>query len=148
MWIGLIDKLVDFHDRILPHFLNRIANAGLCPERIQRLGKGGARNMKSMRLPVVAIFFMTNFYRAGGEGAWPPRPPWIRYCVSVILGENSDFLCENNSVTNMPLSRKISRANTRPMISCVTWDWREFPVELWNYCRSMGLIGHAFPTYE
>ena len=33
--------------------------------------------MKSMRLPLVAIFFMTNFYRAGGHG--PLVPPWIRY---------------------------------------------------------------------
>ena len=29
--------------------------------------------MKSMRPPLATIFFMTNFYRAGG--AWPPRPP-------------------------------------------------------------------------
>ena len=29
--------------------------------------------MKSMRLPLVAIFFMTNFYRAGGHG--PLGPP-------------------------------------------------------------------------
>ena len=37
-------------------------------------GKGGQRNMKSMRPLSVAIFFMTYFHRAGG-GAWPPRPP-------------------------------------------------------------------------
>ena len=37
---------------------------------------GGARNMKSMWPPLVAVFFMTYFYRAwGGGGAWPPRPP-------------------------------------------------------------------------
>ena len=29
--------------------------------------------MKSMRPPLVAIFFMTYFHRAGGP--WPPRPP-------------------------------------------------------------------------
>ena len=33
----------------------------------------GARNMKSMRLPLVAIFFMTYFHRAGG--VLPPWPP-------------------------------------------------------------------------
>ena len=35
---------------------------------------GGPRNMKSMRLPSAAIFFMTYFHRARG-GPWPPRPP-------------------------------------------------------------------------
>ena len=30
--------------------------------------------MKSMQLPLVAIFFMTNFYRAGG-GHGPLSPP-------------------------------------------------------------------------
>ena len=34
---------------------------------------GGLRNMKSIRLPSAAIFFMTNFYRAGGS--WPLGPP-------------------------------------------------------------------------
>ena len=33
----------------------------------------GARNMKSMQLPLAIIFFMTYFYR--GRGAWPPWPP-------------------------------------------------------------------------
>ena len=33
----------------------------------------GPRNMKSMRPPSAAIFFMTYFHRAGGP--WPPRPP-------------------------------------------------------------------------
>ena len=28
---------------------------------------GGARNMKSMRPPLAAIFFVPYFYRAGGE---------------------------------------------------------------------------------
>ena len=37
--------------------------------------RGGRKNMKSMRPPLVAIFFMTYFYRTGGGGAWPPRPP-------------------------------------------------------------------------
>ena len=31
-------------------------------------GGGGARNMKSIWLPLVAIFFMTYLYRAGGHG--------------------------------------------------------------------------------
>ena len=45
-------------------------------------GWGGGRYMKSMREPLAAIFSMTYFYRAGGEGAWPPRPPGsaIDYC--------------------------------------------------------------------
>ena len=37
--------------------------------------RGGARNMKSMRPPSVAIFFMTYFHRAGKGGPWPPRLP-------------------------------------------------------------------------
>ena len=36
-------------------------------------GKGGARKMKSMWPPLAAIFFMTNFYRAGGT-PWPLDP--------------------------------------------------------------------------
>ena len=36
--------------------------------------RGGPRNMKSMRPPSAAIFFMTYFYRARG-GPWPPWPP-------------------------------------------------------------------------
>ena len=35
--------------------------------------KGEARNMKSMWLPLAAIFFITNFYRPGGP--WPLSPP-------------------------------------------------------------------------
>ena len=34
----------------------------------------GPRNMKSMQLPSVAIFFMTYFHRAGG-GMAPSAPP-------------------------------------------------------------------------
>ena len=45
------------------------AVAGLSPfsrqHRIQRLGGGGRRNMKSMWPPLAAIFFMTYFYRGG-----------------------------------------------------------------------------------
>ena len=32
----------------------------------------GAKNMKSMWPPLVAIFFMTYFYRAGGGGGHGP----------------------------------------------------------------------------
>ena len=38
-------------------------------------GGEGARNVKSMWLPLAAIFFMTYLYRAGGGWAWPPRHP-------------------------------------------------------------------------
>ena len=38
-----------------------------------RWGWGGLRNMKSMRLPLAAISFMTYFYRAGG-GMTPSAP--------------------------------------------------------------------------
>ena len=37
--------------------------------------RGGARNIKSMWPPWVAIFFMTHFHRAGGGG----MAHWIRY---------------------------------------------------------------------
>ena len=39
----------------------------------------GPRNMKSMRPPLAAIFFMTYFYRARGGIMAPLAPPWIRY---------------------------------------------------------------------
>ena len=51
--------------------------------RIQRPGRGGPRNMKSMWPPLTAIFFMTCFYRAGGAMA-PSAPPWIRYCSHIL----------------------------------------------------------------
>ena len=52
----------------------RVADPKGQQHRIQRPGVGeGARNMKSMWLPLVVIFFMTYLYRAGG--AWPPRHP-------------------------------------------------------------------------
>ena len=47
-----------------------------------RVGEG-PRNMKSMRLPLAAIFFMTNFYR--DRGGMAPFPPWIRYCLNSSL---------------------------------------------------------------
>ena len=37
--------------------------------------RGGPRNMKSMRPPSAAIFFMTYFYRAGGGAMAPLAPP-------------------------------------------------------------------------
>ena len=36
---------------------------------------GGPRNMKSMWPPLAAIFFMTYFYRAWGEGGMAPSAP-------------------------------------------------------------------------
>ena len=36
-------------------------------------GRGGARNMKYMRLPSATMFFMTNFYTAG-VGVAPSAP--------------------------------------------------------------------------
>ena len=54
--------------------------------RIRRPGKG-VRNMKSMWLPLAAIFFMTYFHRAGGRGSHGPlAPSWICYRYS---GEHS-----------------------------------------------------------
>ena len=49
---------------------------------------GGPRNMNSMRPPLAAIFFMTNFYRNRG-GPCPPRPPldpllWCWCFVSML----------------------------------------------------------------
>ena len=40
----------------------------------------GPRNMKSIWLPLAAIFFMTYFYRTGGG-----MPPRIRYWVNPYL---------------------------------------------------------------
>ena len=37
--------------------------------------RGGPRNMKSMRPPSAAIFFMTYFHRAGGGAMAPSAPP-------------------------------------------------------------------------
>ena len=46
----------------------------LCSSGSSDWVRGGPRNMKSMRPPLVAIFFMTYFYRArGGHG--PLAPP-------------------------------------------------------------------------
>ena len=50
-----------------------------------RVRGGGARNMKSMRPSLSAIFCMTYFHRAGGWGTMehgPPRPPRIRYWIT------------------------------------------------------------------
>ena len=43
-------------------------------------GEGGARNMKSIRPPSVAIFFMTYLYRRGGShGLLGPPDPLLQY---------------------------------------------------------------------
>ena len=67
--------------------------------RIQRPGVGeGARNMKSMWLPLVVIFFMTYLYRAGGGGVAPSAPPGSatgqggHASGSVKIGQDTDFL--------------------------------------------------------
>ena len=45
-------------------------------------GRGGrGRNIKCMRLPLAAIFFMTYFYRAGGHGQLDPRPATDSPCI-------------------------------------------------------------------
>ena len=55
------------------------------------LGGGGgcrARNMKSIRPPLLAIFFMTNLYRTGGMApSLPPLDPLLIYveACSVIF---------------------------------------------------------------
>ena len=46
--------------------------------------------MKSMRLNLAAIFFMTYFYRTWG-GGMAPSAPWIRYC---------QFTCRPHIFTN------------------------------------------------
>ena len=38
------------------------------------------RKMKSMGPLLIAIFFITYFYRAGRGGMTPRPPSWIRYC--------------------------------------------------------------------
>ena len=48
----------------------------------------GARNMKSIRAPSAAIFFMTYFHRARGDMA--PSDPWIRYCISLGAGAEGE----------------------------------------------------------
>ena len=48
--------------------------------------------MKSMRLPLAAIFFMTYFHRAGG-GLWPPRPPLDPLLDFVLLKAIQDAEC-------------------------------------------------------
>ena len=55
-----------------------LKDSGRCPDGgLDSIGSsgwvGGARNMKSVWPPLVAIFFMTYLYRAGGP--WPPRIP-------------------------------------------------------------------------
>ena len=47
-------------------------------------GRGEPRDMKSMWPPLVAIFFMTYFYRAGG-GMAPSAPPDPLLVLTVVL---------------------------------------------------------------
>ena len=51
--------------------------------------------MKSMRPPSAAIFFMTYFHRAKGEGAWPSRPPPDPLLLISDTKSNSSYGSEN-----------------------------------------------------
>ena len=63
------------------HYLPETSFAGGSIGSSGRVGEG-ARNMKSMWLPLVAIFFMTYLYRAGGTMV-PSAPP-----LDPLLGGN------------------------------------------------------------
>ena len=58
-------------------------------------GKGGPRNMKSMRPPLAAIFFMTYFYKPG-EAMTPSAP--LPRSATAGLGSQSqtETLCCKN----------------------------------------------------
>ena len=49
--------------------------------------------MKSMWLPLAAIFFMTYFHMAGGWGAWPPPPldVLLKYYLLLPNYKSADF---------------------------------------------------------
>ena len=55
--------------------------------------------MKFMRLPLEAIFFMTNFYRAGGGGhgalAPPPGSATVLFSSFRQTGLGSNFILRN-----------------------------------------------------
>ena len=67
-WIRLI---LEMFRKPLHYIINFIFSSG-SSSLVGGGGLIGAKNMKSMWPPLVAIFFMTYFYRAGG--AWPSPP--------------------------------------------------------------------------
>ena len=65
-------SLIKWNERLmLRHALGYALYSSGSSGRVRR----GARNKKSMWPPLAPIFFMTYFHRAGGGGAWSPRPP-------------------------------------------------------------------------
>ena len=62
--------------------------------------RGGPRNMKSMRPPSVAIFFMTYFHRAGGAMA-PSAPPGSAtgFVCNGILLIGLKFNCHSDEIS-------------------------------------------------
>ena len=124
------------------HLVNSIGSSG----RV-----GGPRNMKSMWLPLAAIFFMTYLYRAGGP--WPPRhPPPGSATVSTIHVYSKKDICLALKITtkllgqNDGLARKQSRTSQLEQWHCifnlcritsvkVNWYNSSISVELLNVAR-------------
>ena len=88
--------------------------------------RGGPRNMKAMRLPLGAIFFMTNYYRAGG--AWPLPAPHLLLVYVCMCG-----VCAC-------------------MCACTTWCWHVsqhgvyvhgcmYVCITWSLCLCMRVLG-------
>ena len=82
--------------------------------------KGGVRNMKSMRPPLAAIFFMTSFYKAGGDMAHLPPPPesatentqWLpNVALHVVLHETRVFRCHLRSLIMVTVSGVVWGSN-------------------------------------
>ena len=86
--------------------------------RIQRPGRGGARNMKSMWPPLAAIFFMTYLYRAGG--AWPPlgTPPGSTTATRLVVAFLSFLMapshCTGTGLGTMGLYIMLLTVHTTP----------------------------------
>ena len=67
--------------------LNRISIEGDCSSGSSCRVRRGARNMNSMRLPAVAIYYMTYFCRAGeaGGGIAPSAPGSATELANVVI---------------------------------------------------------------
>ena len=92
---GLVWSSSVSHNMMLVH-LNVPYYRALTSSGSRRRVRRGPRNMKSMKLPLAAIFFMTNFYRARG-GARPTRPPQIYYCSFCLVYTVEDLSgCEGH----------------------------------------------------